>query len=51
MLYAMQTKYPSEMIVGFGEDQKELFKSLDTLLEGKDEKKYPSCNSVEELHG
>ena len=34
-----KTKYPSEMIVGFEGDQKELFKSLpDTLLKGKLEK-------------
>ena len=37
------------MMVGFEGDQKELFKSLDTLLKGKVERKYSSNNSTEEL--
>ena len=44
-----KTKYPSEMIMGFEGDQKELFKSLETLPKGEVEKPYPSCNSGEGL--
>ena len=44
-----KTKYLSEIIVGFEGDQKELFKSLDTLLKGRVERKYPSSNSTEGL--
>ena len=44
-----KSKYLSEMIVGLEGNQKELFKSLDTLLKGKVERKYPSSNSTEGL--